>query len=563
MNTTTFLRRVALCLMLASLLAACQGGADKPESDLASKRANIAKGPLSPEATRIKAHITYLADDRLEGREAGEPGYELAVDYIEKQFTALGLVPGGDNGTWRQEVPLRSFKLDREKAKMSLVRDGKTTKLEFLDDYLVRSPRRQASSDVSAELVFVGYGLIAPDYDINDYAGLDVEGKIVVALGGIPQGIFPSEQAAHFGNAKAEIAASQGAVGYVTVYSEALKKRYPWRRAKRSVDRTGVTWVQKNGQAFSATPNIVLTAFMNPKATDILFEGAQMSYADVLAASAKKGDRPKGFPLKGRLNLQGGAIFDDALSYNVAGVLAGSDPDLKDEYVVLTAHLDHIGLTKNIDPDADKVNNGAMDNASGVATLLEVARRMSGEAKQGKGPRRSIIFLMVTAEEKGLIGSQYFAKNPTVPEQALVANVNLDMALLLYSFSDVIAFGADHSSLGPLVGAAVAEMGVALIEDPLPEQSIFTRSDHYSFVQQGIPAVFLWPGFGNGGEEIIQDFLKTHYHSPSDDLNLPIDYEQGARFARLNYLVASAIADGEDRPTWNKDDFFGNLYGRK
>jgi Zn-dependent M28 family amino/carboxypeptidase len=225
---------------------------------------------------------------------------------------------------------------------------------------------------------------------------------------------------------------------------------------------------------------------------------------------------------------------------------------------VLSAHLDHIGVTPPV--DGDSINHGALDNAAGVATTLEVARAFQ---ESGQKPRRSILFLTVTGEEKGLLGAEYFAHNPTVGRGSLVANVDLDMPILFYDFTDVIAFGSDRSGVGPAVRKAAGRMGVALSPDPLPEEGLFTRSDHFRFVEVGVPAVFLMTGFQNGGEAKFRGFLATCYHRPCDDVSQPIDYAVGAKFARLNYEITRELADAEARPLWVKGDFFGTKFAPK
>jgi Zn-dependent M28 family amino/carboxypeptidase len=227
---------------------------------------------------------------------------------------------------------------------------------------------------------------------------------------------------------------------------------------------------------------------------------------------------------------------------------------LKNEYVVLSAHLDHIGVTPPV--KGDSINNGALDNASGVATTLEVARLF-----QARAPKRSIVFLIDTAEEKGLVGAEYFARNPTVPKTSIVADVDLDMPILTYDFTDVTAFGADRSSIGPSVKRAAARLNVKLSPDPSPDEGFFTRSDHYRFVEQGVPAVFLATGYANGGETAYKTFMAQHYHKPSDDLSQPIRYDAGAKFARLNYEITRELADGA-RPAWNKGDFFAAKFAK-
>jgi Zn-dependent M28 family amino/carboxypeptidase len=249
----------------------------------------------------------------------------------------------------------------------------------------------------------------------------------------------------------------------------------------------------------------------------------------------------------------------EVTSPNVVGILPGSDPTLAQQYVALSAHLDHLGLAdaRQGGTSGDRVNNGALDNAAGIATMLEVARAM---AESPQRPRRSLLFLASTAEERGLLGADYFARHPTVPISRIVGNVDLDMPLLLYPFTDVVAFGAEHSALGRLVADAVAPMGVKLSPDPMPEQGIFTRSDHYMFVKQGVPAVFLATGFANGGEKAWGEFLGGNYHHPGDDLGQKIDWRSGARFAEVNYRITRAMADAETPPLWIEGDFFGDAF---
>jgi Zn-dependent M28 family amino/carboxypeptidase len=241
----------------------------------------------------------------------------------------------------------------------------------------------------------------------------------------------------------------------------------------------------------------------------------------------------------------------------VIGLLPGSDPKLRNEYVVLMGHLDHLGMTGQTRPGADRIYNGALDNAAGIATLLEAARAF---VTSGRPPRRSILFIANTAEEKGLLGADYFAHYPTVPIDRIVAGVDLDMPVLLYDFTDVIAFGAEHSTVALAVEKAARSMNISVSPDPMPEQSIFTRSDHYMFVQRGVPAILLMTGFANGGEAQWKDYLAHTYHSVRDDLKQPIRWDQGAKFARLNYLIARELADADERPLWYQGNLFGDFY---
>jgi Zn-dependent M28 family amino/carboxypeptidase len=268
------------------------------------------------------------------------------------------------------------------------------------------------------------------------------------------------------------------------------------------------------------------------------------------------GDVEKWFQLV-PIRLPDGKVERTFRAPNVIGIVPGSDPVLKNEYIVVSAHLDHVGMGRL---PGDKIFNGAMDNASGVATMLEAARAFM---TSGKPPRRSIMFVALAAEEQGLLGSAFLAKNPLVGKGRLVANVNLDMPILLYDFQDVIAFGAERSTLGPIVEAAAAKMGVTLSPDPQPQENFFVRSDHYSFVKAGVPAVMLDTGFKNGGEKATREFLAKHYHQVSDDISLPFDWNAAARFAKLNYLIAREIADGDAAPLWYAKDPYGERYAGK
>jgi Zn-dependent M28 family amino/carboxypeptidase len=311
-----------------------------------------------------------------------------------------------------------------------------------------------------------------------------------------------------------------------------------------------MTWRQADGKPFVASTLPALAGISVAGAPRLL--GADTG--KILAAAETREGNVRGFAMPLSLKAKLHSEIKTAESENIVGLLAGADPKLKDEVVVLSGHLDHIGITPPVNGDA--INNGALDNAAGVATTLEVARLF-----HGKPPKRSVLFLIDTAEEKGLIGAEFFAHNPTVPLPAIVADVDLDMPILTYDFTDVVAFGADRSSIGPAVRRAAATMTVTLSPDPMPDEGIFTRSDHYRFVEQGVPAVFLATGYANGGEAATKFFMKTNYHKPSDDLKQAIRYDVGAKFAALNFAITRELADGA-RPYWNKGDFFAARFAR-
>ena len=509
-------------------------------------------------AHNVRAHMTFLASDLLQGREAGSPGYDIAANYVASQFQQLGLTPAGDRGSYFQSVPLVAFRAADEGVYILRGKDGSATPLVFGDEVMVGRNAGPAERRFAAPLVFVGFGVVAPERKRDDYKGLDVKGKIVVALTGAPPG-FQTEERAFYANGRNKrlAAAANGAIGFIALYTPAEEKRRPFVRGKRTWQSWSMTWRRPDGSAFDVAPSVPSLGAISVKGAEKLFAGAPRTFAEAAAiAEAPAGDPPRfALPLSLEATLRSETkTFESA---NVAAMIEGSDPKLKAEVVVMSAHLDHIGVTPPL--NGDGINNGALDNAGGIATTLEVARAFR---EAGKAPARSVLFLAVTGEEKGLLGAEYFARNPTVPLAALAANVNLDMPILTYDFTDVVAFGADRSSIGPAVRRASARMGIALSPDPMPEEGLFTRSDHFRFVEAGVPAVFLITGFQNGGEKQFRNFLANCYHKPCDDLSQPIDYAAGAKFAAINYQIARELADMPNRPTWNKGDFFGTKFGR-
>ncbi|HYI41785.1 MAG TPA: M28 family metallopeptidase [Allosphingosinicella sp.] len=498
---------------------------------------------FSPESFR--SHVAFLADDTLEGRDTGSRGYDLAALYVASRFEALGLKPAGKDG-WYQPVPFLESRLSGEPGALTV---GGRRFLHGQEIVLSPTPD-EAPVAVDAPVVFVGYGLEAPEIGIDDYKGLDVRGKIVVALNGFPQGL-KSDVGAHLNSDKRRIASSHGAIGLVSIRTLSEAKRRPWARIRQSADEPSLGWVGEDGRPYTPAPGLRFRATLDTAAAEALFEGSRIPLSRILAEAGRKNGRPRGFALKPRIAVSQQSAMRRFASPNVLAILPGSDPKLAGEYVLLMAHLDHEGVKK--EGEGDRIYNGAMDNAVGVATMLEVARAMAASPDR---PKRSILFAAVTAEEKGLLGAQYLARHP-VPGGKVAAVVNLDMPVLLYDFTDVVAFGAEHSTMGSAVARAGRTMGVALSEDPLPQEGLFTRSDHYRFVQEGVPSVFLMTGFANGGREKFTNFLSTHYHKVSDDLRLPIDWKVGAKFARINYEIAREIADAPEAPRWYADSFFG------
>ncbi|MBC7519800.1 MAG: M20/M25/M40 family metallo-hydrolase [Sandarakinorhabdus sp.] len=511
-----------------------------------------AEPDFSPE--RVKAHVAFLADDLLEGRGTGTRGHEIATRYVASQFAAAGLTPAGKDGGWLQPVTLSEASLGTPKAQVTITGKAGATSFAHATEVLVGPSQLNPVTDVSAQVVFVGFGIDAPKQGFDDYAGVDVRGKIVAVFGGIPKGP-PNEVLAHLGGQKGVMAAAHGAIGLVQIPTLDSMKRRPWDRNLQYANTPSMTWVKADGTPFVRAPGIKASANFSMVAAEKLFAGSKVPLARLLAQADKNRGMPKGFALATSVRIEAASTQRLVQTANVVGMIPGSDPVLKDEAVVLMAHLDHLGIEP--DKKGDGIYNGALDNAAGVAVMLEVARAFGGDAVK---PKRTLIFSANTAEEKGLLGAESFANNPPVPIANIASVVDLDQPLLLYDFTDVIAFGGDHSTMGQAIARAAAKAGVALSPDPMPEETIFVRSDHYTFVKRGVPALLLATGFANGGKEAWEHFLATDYHQPSDDMKLPINWNAGAKYARVNYLIAREIADGAQRPRWYEGDYFGTTF---
>lgn len=552
MMSTHYNRLLAAALLAGLLLTACS---EAPAPGLDSEVSE----------TLLRAHVEFLAADSLMGRNTGSNGYQVAADYVAAEFRKLELKPGGDAGSYFQDVPLVEARRVEGTAR-AVLHDSSgalhgDTVLEFPAQFTMGPDKFSSVQSVTAEMVFVGYGIVSDEYQHDDYAGRDVKGKIAVTLAGRPQA-WPTEEGAHLasGRQKARYAAEHGAVGRIELHSPRREKVFPYEEGLQYLDVPRMSWLDDAGKPDGYWPQLQGAARFSPEASALLFAGAPVSLDEIYRAD-NEGKAIPGFPLPGSATLARESALSRLSSPNVVAVLEGSDPQLKNEYLLYSAHLDHLGVIAGEDGE-DDIYNGAMDNAAGIAIMLETARALKAQQETLK---RSVIFIAVTGEEKGLLGAGYFAKNPTVPVDKIVANINLDMPVLVFPFADVVAFGADHSNLKATVEDAARQAGIALTPDPIPEQAIFVRSDHYRFVQQGIPAVYLATGFTSknpdeNGEALWQRFHKDHYHQPSDDTDVPIDYASAATFTRININIGRAICTRRERPAWNEGDFFGRTF---
>lgn len=509
----------------------------------------------------IKAHVEFLADDLLEGRETGTRGYAIAARYVASQFARAGLKPGGDAGSFLQGVPFRSTQLEADSAMFALIGPGDIERFKFGEDFVVFPSRHAGTTDASAGAVYAGYGVVAPHLGIDDYAGLDVQGKFVFVLGGSPDS-FPGDEGAHFSNLrlKQEVAAARGAIGLITLQTPANEKLFHFAQTLQSLRSRAFAWLDADGKPHGGSTAVAYAGTLSISGAEKFLARAGLKLADLVAKADQKLPLPV-LPRETTVRIARKSQLQDASSPNVVGIVEGADAVLKHEYVVMTAHLDHLGIAQG--KTGDNIFNGALDNATGVAVITEAARLI---AALPSGPKRSIVFVALTGEEAGLLGSEYFVSRSLAAGLTLVANVNIDMPVLLYDFRDVCAFGAEHSSLGALVTRVAGSRSIPVSPDPKPERRRFTRSDQYSFVKAGVPAAFLNTGVhaigeDGAGQKARDAFELKHYHRVSDDTSVPINYDAAARFASLSTAIAIEIANAPERPQWNAGNFFGDTFG--
>ena len=462
---------------------------------------------VSPSA--LESHIRFLASDLLEGRETGTPGYDLAAEYVEAQFAAAGLK------TEMQQIELRSAVVDHDASSLSV--NG--TPLVAKSDFILRPSFTSESIDIDAPVVSAGFGLA------DDYAHIDAQGKVVIVFTGAPA-TLPNDQRAYYSGAltKQRTAAAHGAIGMLYVATPTDEARYPFAKQVTQIGVPAMRFLD-GGHPADAVNSIRFTGLLSPAGAAKVKDGMQLHAHVVTRLSSAK-------------------------SENVVGILRGSKQP--DEAVVVSAHLDHLGRHEN--PTGDPIYNGAYDNASGTAMLIEIARAFAALKQR---PRRTVVFLSACGEEKGEQGSLYFARHPLPAGTRVVANVNMDMFLMLQPVKSVVIFGGEHSTLGPVAQRAAAAHGFAVLPDPAPEEVRFIRSDQYSFVRTGVPAITLKSG------ETNTEWLRTKYHSPKDDLNQPFDFPSGARYAEVNFDIAYDVANAQQRPRWNEGDFFAKLFATR
>jgi hypothetical protein len=539
-----------VCLTLACATSAPRPSAPAVDANGFSDAAKSAAAGIRPEA--IAGHIRFLADDLLAGRDPGMPGYDVAARYVASELQAVGFQPAGESGTYFQKVPLV-----RGTAVSGSVEftggTGAPVRLVPMENLFVATDVDQGSTDVSAEAVFAGYAIAVPEYGYDDFAQVDVRDKIVVAFNGAPHsdrpGFFPSLAAAVHGQTErvARELMRRGAKGLVWVWPPAREALTPFKRL--------AGYYGFDAMRLEDAPPLLPTAIIDTAAFEDLLKqaGRPETVAQLVEASAQ--GKPRGFSLGLRARIRRESKIRRITSENVVALLPGdpASPTGK-ETVIYGAHLDHMGIGKPV--NGDSIYNGASDDAAGVASILETARAFT---RVGQPLRRGILVLFVTAEERGLLGSEWFARHPTVPLQDVVADIDVDGAYPISPLKDVVALGTDESSLGANVARAAAALGLQVSPDPEPEEAYFVRSDNFNFVKKGIPAAQTFNGVAGLDPQQLaawKDFWRKRYHQPQDNFEPDRDWAPFAELTRFNFLLGVSIAQEPSRPTWNADSWF-------
>ena len=494
------------------------------------------------------AHVKFLADDSLEGRETGSEGLRRAESYAVDQFSKAGLQPAGTNGFY-QPVKFVSRQIVEKDSAAALVVSGKTEPLTLGDDAYFTTRAELSSEEITAPLVFIGYGLKIPEKNYDDLSSIDLHGKIAVYLAGSPSDI-PTALSAHYQTIgeRWKSLKQAGVIGTITLPNPASMD-IPWSRM--SLNRAHPSMDLADPE-FNETQGLKMAMTFNPAQAQKLFAASGHTFEEIAALGKDRKPLPH-FPLRVSLKAHATVQTSPVESANIVGKLPGNDAALKSEYVVISAHIDHVGIGEPV--NGDRIYNGAMDNASGVAVLLDLASQFNAHPEQ---LRRSILFVVVTAEEKGLLGSKYFAAHPTVPPKSMIADINLDMFLPIVPLKVLKVPGLAESDLGDRARDAAQLFGVRVQPDPEPLRNVFIRSDQYNFIRHGVPALKLDVGFDPGSPEqkIFKDWLTNRYHAPSDDIAQPVDLASAGLYEDVVRQLLISVANTNARPQWKPDSFF-------
>ena len=493
-------------------------------------------------------YVKILAGDNMEGRDTGSEGLKRAEAYIVEQLKADGLQPAGTGGYY-QPVKLIARQTLENDSSLALFHDGKSEALSFeRDAYFVN--RISQAPEVDAPLVFLGWGLDIPEKGYSDLQGADLKGKVAVVLSGGSPSEIPGPLSAHYNAIKQRWSALKkaGAVGIIFIPNP-HSMDIPWERLKVLRTQAGMapadeTLDDTNGMKFGVT--------FNPASADKLFAGSGHTFQEISALAKARKSLPR-FPLKVEIRARTKMEVQALESSNIVAKIEGNDPKLKQDCIVVSAHIDHLGIGEPI--NGDRIYNGAMDNGSGSAMLLDFARSFKESRLTFK---RSAILLWITGEEKGLLGSRYFAEYPTVPASSIVANINTDMFLPIIPLQAVTVYGISESDLGEWAAKMAKQHGIEAHDDPKPERNSFIRSDQYSFIRKGVPAVAMAVGckLDTPQQKAIDEWLHNRYHAPSDDTQQPVNLETVGKFEGLVWDLLAFTANSEKTPEWKPDSFF-------
>ena len=550
-------------LALAGLLAiGCSENArqvdetEREPAEVAEDTTNLQPALQSITTDQILKHTTILASDAFEGRSPGTAGEDSTVNYLVRQFKSMGLQPGNPNGTYVQEVPMFGY---TPQPTATIKAAGKSISLTFPEDYVAVTRRYVPSVDVSnSEMVFVGYGIVAPEYGWDDYKNVDVKGKTIVMLVNDPpipspgdatrldSTMFGGKAMTYYGRwtYKYEIAAEKGAAAAIIIH-ETEPAGYPYEVISGSHSREGFEIITPNKNMDRAKVEAWIT---ENKAREI-FSATGRSLEQLKQAALKKDFKP--IPLNATASFSIKNKLREVKSKNVIAKLEGTDSKLKNEYVVYTAHWDHLGKDPSL--QGDQVYNGALDNASGTSGLLEIAEAFT---KLEKKPKRSILFLAVTAEEKGLLGSKYYASNPLYPLRSTVANINMDVLNAYGPTEDVVVIGYGNSTLEDVLARAAKSQNRRVVPEASPEKGAFYRSDHFEFAKQGVPALYAKSGVlaRNKPADYVKNwqdkYTATDYHKLTDEVRDDWNLEGAVEDLRLFLRVGYNVANTEKIPEW-------------
>lgn len=531
-----FLTVVLFAIPLAAQPAAVQNASDELRADA------------------IRAHTKFLSSDLLEGRGPGTRGDALTTSYLAAQLEAYGLQPAGDDGTFFQKVSLLGITTDPDASKVSFVRDGKATPLVYRDQYVGGNQTQVEAVKLDSELVFVGHGAVAPEYQWDDYKGLDVRGKTLVMLVDDPPAtekepdLFKGRARTYYGRwtYKYEIGTARGADGVILIHTDP-SAGYGWQVVRNSwTGEQAYVKKQKDAHALS------FAGWISQQTARELFQSAGLDLDAMTRAAHARDFKPVSLGVKLQGNIKSTIRpFDTA---NVVARLEGSDPQLKEEAVLYSAHHDHIGIGAPDDDDpTDTIYNGAIDNATGTATILELARAFSTMQPR---PKRSILFALVAAEEQGLLGSDYFGRNPVIPAGKIAMGLNLDALNLFGEVGSVTMIGIERTTFFPTVQSVAGAMKLTIVPDQAPEQGSYYRSDHFSLAKAGVPAFSIKQGNdilgkpAGFGQAKSKEYREKHYHQASDEYDPEWDFRAAVQVARLAMWLGYEAAQAAEKPMW-------------